>query len=320
MKRRITAKVVQAGAPEYEGWIKPKDFITACQLLFCALAATMPQPYRGRISRLLARVHIALRGSKHERIAKACERYLKTDPIALELAVTSAFYEENIEAVRDLFPGGWRCEIELRGLATIQEALRRGRGAVLWISPFAHSDLVTKRALWAAGYPPSHLSHFAHPFSSSRLGARLLNPMRLRAENRYLEHRVFVSYGRAREAMDVLKQVLADNGVVTVTASGAGRKALVLPLLGGTIRLAMGAAHLALETRAALIPLHTVPHAGGYTVHCGPDLNTVEVAPGSGEMNRMAREYITLLEAFVREHPSHWRGWFNPSWQPEPRK
>ena len=321
MKRHATATTIQTEPPNYEGWVKPGDLFTTGKLLCCALAAVTPQPHWAAISRMLARVQLRLRGSKHERIADACKRYLNADPVEIEQQVIAAEFEENIEAIREILPGGWQRPVVLRGSASIEEARRQGRGVVLWVSPFAHGDLVTKRGLALAGYPPSHLSHFGHPFSSSRLGARLLNPIRLRAENRYLERRVLVSYGQAKSALDILKQVLRDNGVVTVTAMGAGRRAIPLPLMGGTLRLAMGAPHLALQTGAALIPVYTVPdQAGGYAVHCGHDLNSDHAGADSEVMRGMAERYVALLETFVRAHPANWQGWFSPSWQPPPPK
>jgi lauroyl/myristoyl acyltransferase len=319
VKRPSAATIIRTAPQEYEGWISASDLFTAGKLFCCALAALTPQRHWAAASRLIAGVHLRLRSAKRERIAHVCERYLDTDPAQLELQVIAAEYEENIEAIRENLPGGWERPIELRGAASIEQARRLGRGAVLWISRFAHSDLVAKRALWRAGYAPSHLSHVRHPFSATRVGARFLNPIRLRAENRYLERRVLVSYGQARPALEVLKQVLRGNGVVTITAIGSGRKVITLPLLGGTLRLATGAPRLALDTTAALIPVFTVPNeTGGYAVHCGPDLNVDKVEQSPEEaMRRMAEQYVALLETFVRAHPAKWKGWFTLSWAPQ---
>lgn len=317
MKPRTAATTIQTEPPNYGGWIRPSDLVTAGQILCCAFAAVTPQRYWAAISRLLARMHLQLRGSRRRRIMHACERYLDADPGGLERQVVAAWYEQTVEVIREISPRGWRRPIALRGAASIEAARRQGRGVVLWVSLFAHGDLVTKRGLACAGYPLSHLSHYAHPFSASWFGAQVLNPIQLRAENRYLERRVLVSYGQAQSALDILKQVLRDNGVVTVTARGVGRKAITLPLLGGTLRLAMGAPYLALNTGAALIPVNTVPDgSGGYAVRCGPDLNSDGIGTGREAMRRMAERYVALLETFVRAHPASWQGWFSPSWQP----
>ena len=319
MKRQTAVNALRPGSPNHEHWIAWSDVLTAGTLLFCAFAALAPQRFWPAISRTLARVHLRLRGSKSNRIAHACKQYLNVDPVQLELRAIAANYEENIEAIREILPGESRCTIALCGSATIDRARQDCRGVVLWVSTFAHSDLVTKRGLARAGYALCHLSHSAHPYSSTWLGVRLLNPIRVRAENHYLERRVLVIYGQAKSALDVLKQVLRDNGIVTVTAIGAGREAITLPLLGGTVRLATGALRLALQTGAALIPVYTIPdRTGGYSVHCGPDLNSENAGADDEVMRRMAERYVELLETFVRAQPASWRGWFSRNWQPQP--
>ena len=136
-------------------------------------------------------------------------------------------------------------------------------------------------------------------------------------ENRYLRQRVLVSYGRAQPAMEALKNVLQHNGIVTVTAIGAGRKSIELPLLGGTIRLAIGAPRVALETGAALIPVNTVPDGlGGFSVYCGDDLNRGHSGAESEAIYAMTERYVAVLDRFVQKHPSSWQGWLSLSWRP----
>jgi lauroyl/myristoyl acyltransferase len=190
---------------------------------------------------------------------------------------------------------------------------------VLWVSAFAHSDLATKKTLSTAGYAQHHLSATGHPYSPSWFGATVLNPVRLRAENRYLAERVIVAYGQAQPALEVLRQALQANEIVTVKAIGAGRKSVTAPLLGGSIRLATGALRLARENRAALIPVFTVrDQSGGYAVHCGPDLTSGAEELDGDAMQDMATRYAALLETFIRTHPGAWQGWFSRSWQPDP--
>jgi lauroyl/myristoyl acyltransferase len=245
----------------------------------------------------------------------ACEDHLKLDPFELELQVISAQYEHYIGTIRDIVPVGL-APVTLLGLSSVEAARRANRGAVLWVSPFAHSDIVTKRALSQAGFEVTHLSHFGHPFSSTRLGARLLNPVQVHIENRYLKQRVLVSYGQAQPALEALKKVLQRNGIVTVTAIGAGRKSIELPFLSGTMRLAVGAPRLALETGAALIPVNTVPDGrGGFSVYCGDDLNRGYSGTDNEAIHAMAERYVAVLDTFVRKHPSSWQGWLSLSWR-----
>ncbi|MGH8679910.1 MAG: hypothetical protein ACREVP_00190 [Burkholderiales bacterium] len=319
MNDRSTAAVVRTKPPTYEGWVTASDLFTAAKLLCCTIAALAPQARWPVVSKALARLHLRLRRSRSSAIASVCEQHLKRDSRDLELEVIAEEYTEHIETIREVLPGRWRCRLTLRGSESIDQALRRGRGAVLWVSPFVHSDLATKKALSLAGYALNHLSATGHPYSPSWFGVKILNPLRLRAENRYLAKRVILAYGQAQAALDILKQALQANGIVTVTATGAGRKTVTVPLLGGTIHLATGALRLASETQAALIPVFTVPDQhGGYAIHCGPDLAADEEQAGDARMQHMATRYVSLLEPFVRAHPGAWQGWFARAWRPGP--
>src|SRR5262249_47637002 len=67
-------------------------------------------------------------------------------------------------------PDGWQPDVELEGSERLENALARGRGAILWIAPSTSSDLVAKQALWNNGYGVAHLSDRSHGYSSSRIG------------------------------------------------------------------------------------------------------------------------------------------------------
>ncbi len=228
-------------------------------------------------------------------------------------AAMAADYLSNIRAIRELLPGGWRSEAPLEGREFLDQALQQSRGVVLWSSPFAGSDLATKKALALAGYSLTHLSSPFHPFSPTRFGTLVLNPVRLHAVNRYLDRRVLVVYGNARPALDVLKRTLAENGVVSITATGAGKNSLVFPFLGGIIDLAIGAPLIAHQTGAALIPVFTLPDQQvGYRVALGPNLRPSEELPQQQAVHEMTSRFVELLEPIVRAYPAHWEGWFHP--------
>jgi lauroyl/myristoyl acyltransferase len=258
----------------------------------------------------MARVHLRIHDRGAQTLA-ASNAFPEQDARARAEAAFAADYLWNIQAIREALPGGWRCETPLGGRDILDRALQRSRGAVLWCSPFVGSDLAPKKAL--AEYRLTHLSAPSHPFSPTRFGTLLLNPVRLRAVNRYLVRRVLVVYGNSRPALDVLKQVLSENGVVLITAVGAGKRSLTFPFLGGTIELAVGAPRLAYETGSALIPVSTLPdQKGGYRVELGPDLAAPTDLPEQQAVLQMTSRYVELLEPVVRAYPAQWEGWFHP--------
>lgn len=315
--RRPHALTIETAPWKHDGWIAPRDVVTAGKLLCCLIAAAAPVRYWPAASRLMARVHLRIGGGS-ARLLEGPGAILAQDARSLAQEAIAADYLWNIRALREILPGGWQCESHPAGCESLDRALQRGRGAVLWCSPFAGSDLAPKKSLAQAGYRLTHLSAPSHPFSSTRVGTLLLNPLRLRAVNRYLTRRVLVVYGNARPALDVLRQVLLDNGVVLIMAVGTGTRSLTFPFLGGVTELAVGAPRLAYRTGAALIPVFTLPdRQRGYRVELGLDLTPAAQLPEPQALHEMASRYVALLEPIVRAHPGQWEGWFHPAtWRP----
>ncbi len=315
--RRTHAVTVRTAPWSYDGWIARKDVVTAARLGCCLMAALLPSRLWPAAARLLARVHLKFHAGAVELLAasSACE---SCGAASFAHEAIAADYLSDIGAVAEALPGRSGCESRLVGGDVLARALQRTRGAIVWYSPFAGSDLASKKALALAGYPVTQLSSPFHPYSPTRLGALLLNPIRLRAINRYTATRVLVVYGNARPALDALKAVLADNGVVLITAIGAGRHSLAFPLMGGVVELAVGAPLLACDSGAALIPAFTLPDAGGgYRFELAPELTPPRSASSREAIRDLAARYVDLLEPVVRAHPAQWEGWFHPgTWMP----
>lgn len=314
---RQRASTIETAPWKYEGFVSGKDVATAAKLGCCFVAAALPARYWPAASRLMAGAHVRMRRGVVALLERPSES-LGREARSLAQEAISADYLSNICAIREILPGGWPCETPLIGREVLDRALGQSRGAVLWCSPFVGSDLASKKALALAGYSLTHLSAPTHPFSATRVGALLLNPVRLRAVNRYLARRVLVVYGNSRPALDVLRQALRDNGVVTITATGAGRNSSRFPFFGGTTELAIGAPLLARQTGAALIPVFTLAEpTGGYRVELGPEISAPPALGEREATQRMAARYVELLEPVVRAHPAEWESWFHPgTWHP----
>lgn len=207
-----------------------------------------------------------------------------------------------IELLRVYRPGGWNPVIELAGGDHVASALAEGRGAILWVSHFVHSDLVAKMAFHRAGVAVSHLSHPRHGFSSSRFGMSCLNRIKTVAEDRHLAARVMLDDQRPATALKSLQSRLEGNGVVSISVRGGRRNSVSVPFLGGEIRLAGGASRLSRATGAALLPVFPVRNGnGGFTVEVEPALD-----PDNAEA-----DYASRLEHHVLAHPGQWLGWFH---------
>lgn len=202
-------------------------------------------------------------------------------------------------------PGGWRPRLRLEGEPLLARALAAGSGAILWVAPFLFAPLGTKMTFHQAGHAVSHLSRYAHGYSRSLLGARLLNPIRTGIEDRYLAERVTIGPDhQPQAALRVLSQRLRQNRIVSITASAGGSRVVEVPFLCGHMGLASGAPALAAQTGAALLPVVTLREPDGGLVSI-----IHEPLPVAGLRRREAQlaaahRYAALTAAAAEAHPA----------------
>jgi len=203
----------------------------------------------------------------------------------------------------------WQPGIEVSGVTNLAAALRRGSGAILWISDFVYRPLVVPLAVRQAGFrSPVHLSRPEHGFSVTPFGIRFLNPRWVAVENRFLGERVVIEQNDASAALKTLRERLAANQIVSITVAETGRRTLDTKFLHGTLRVATGPLHLARSTGAPLLPIFAVRNeAGAYKVSIGPALPVDDrVDP---PYSTAIRAYAAQLEPLVRKYPDQWNGW-----------
>jgi lauroyl/myristoyl acyltransferase len=203
----------------------------------------------------------------------------------------------------------WRPRIEVSGFENLAAALRRGSGAILWISDFVYRPLIVPLAVRQAGFrSPVHLSRPEHGFSVSPFGVRFLNPLWVAVENMFLSERVVIEKDDASAALKTLRERLAANQIVSITVAETGRRTLDAKFLHGTLRVASGPVHLARTTGAPLLPIFAVRNAAGaYNVSIGPALPVDDRA--DPPYSTAIRAYAAQLEPFVRKYPDQWNGW-----------
>jgi len=300
--------------------IEAQDVYNA--LIFASLAPAawlLPEHAWGVLARAWAGAHIALRGpmggdlGEHP-VLLACNE----SPYVLERSILAGKYEEILQMLREHRPGGWNGSIRLLGFQHLERALDSKRGAVLWVAPCIFAELNVKKALHAAGYRVSNLRSHIHPFSGTRFGRAILNPVRTSVEDRLLASTVVLRPGNATTVLCELQDRLRENDLVYITANSDGDRPCRLPFLGGTLSLALGAATLARIARAPLLPVFASPaYAGVYEVEVEAALEPAEGLVARRYDEHLAAAYAARLEAFVKRQPNTWPGWFNRrQWAP----
>ena len=282
-------------------------------------------PISRGLSRAIANLWPATTADRRARLRSALgDHAAEIDLDALRVDVMATYMEERLEILRAYRPGGWRPRLTVEGRAHLEAAAATGRGVVLWVAPFSYADLVTKIALSEAGVAVSHLGAFSRGFSPnscytwtrSRFGMKVLSPLRTRVEDRHLRERIVMPLDGGLGYMRIVEQRLRAAGVVSIRAGDVGQRALELPFLAGTIRLATGPASLALSTGAALHPVCCIRNGSGdFTITIEPELRASAGRPRRDATDDLVRAYAARLEAWVLRQPYMWSGWYQmPPW------
>lgn len=219
--------------------------------------------------------------------------------------------EHLIHCFNALIRRSWAPLIEIEGKQHLDNALARGRGAVLWVAHFCFSSLFTKMGLASAGYRVSQISRPEHGVSKSRLGIALLNPVRCAAEDRFLVERILHDRSVPGATKTRALEVLRGNGIVSVTVGAwEGRRMAIGQLLGGEFQIAVGAPSLAFSSGASLLPVFTVRASDGcYRIAVGQPIGESTRTSLESFLLTASEQLLLQHETFLRSAPDQWRGW-----------
>lgn len=295
-------------------WISGDDITMLARLPVGALIAwLLPEAAWGRFANAVARRR---RGSD-ERVLGRLEGIVGSHRLAQPLPVAFEAHVANIRLAQlqtlrlQGLGAGWRPTVRLEGRTHVEEALLRGRGVILWIAPFVFASLIAKMTFHREGFAVSHLSRYSHGYSKSRFGARLLNPVRTRVEDRHLAERIVIGPDQSTlRPMRTLAKRLSENRIVSITIAAQGAKPLPAPFLNASVRVASGAANLMLRTGAALLPVFTVREPdGAFVTLIEPPLRPSEGASGDEALVAVIAQLARTLETYVIRWPDQflWR-------------
>ena len=289
-------------------------------LLRGAFAWLMPERYWRPWRRLIIRCQHGL-GLKRQQRARVPERLAQIEslidrPLTQEESATLAYrgaapaFDDTMRIFRSYSPLGWKPEITLRGAEHLDHALEQGLGVVLWVATFSGSRLVVKMALHQAGYEIHHLSRPGHGFSSTEFSIQYLNPMWVRVENRYLAERIRVTDETTVQAVKTIRKRLAANKIVSITDTHTAKQLLHKPFLNGYRPYATGAAHFAVSTGAALLPVFTIETGyRSFEVIIGESLYPKSDQQDAASTESLITDYSTALGRMVARHPHLWTLW-----------
>lgn len=310
--------VSQASLPRARPFLSASDARAIGALLWLAPAAWfLPESLWGRVCRGAVAVRCLfsdrpVRSVATQATAAFGPTLSRSSLRAIAVGLQASKYELAMQIFRIHRPGGWHPLIHVDGAARLDEALRNGRGAILWVSHFVFNSTIAKIGLHSRGYRVSHLSRPEHGFSKTRFGIAMLNPIRRRAEDCYLDDRIVIDRERMTGTMRTLQHRLRANGIVSITIGPwEGRQLVHIPLFGGHLHVATGAIGLSLQTSAPVLPVFVVldRDSGAFRLIVEPRLAIPADCSKTEAIAAAAADYAGRLQAYVRRYPDQWRGW-----------
>jgi KDO2-lipid IV(A) lauroyltransferase len=203
-----------------------------------------------------------------------------------------------------LSPGYVEKHIEIEGTHHLDDALRRGRGAVLVTGHYGSWELMGA-VLVMMGYPIT----FAIGVQRNPLVQDLMNGFRRAAGIDLVE---------ATSVLSLARTVKSNRFVAMLSDQDAGPDGVFVRFLGADASTPQGPARLALLTGSPLIT--------GFITRLGTARHLIRLEPPVGRDPDMTREeairhitqeYTGTLERYVRDRPDHWL-WGHRRWKTRP--
>ena len=208
--------------------------------------------------------------------------------------------------------------VEFHGVDHLHEALRKGRGAILWESNGIGRRLLAKWMLQANGFTvhqvhgPNNLGGFLTD-DSTRTWVRRILVKRFfeNCEKRFVAEIISLPDSNSLAFTRILLDRLNRNALLCVAGDGrVGQKLVPLRFLGRTTLFAPGMVSLAKLSGATILPMFCIEERNGRNIFTieGP-IHIEKDDDKDRGMENSLKHYAGLLEARIRQYPELYRNW-----------
>jgi len=195
--------------------------------------------------------------------------------------------------------------VQYEGLEHIRSAYARGKGVILFSAHYGHWELVALMQ----GYLAMPLALVARPLDNPYL-ERMLARLRSGSGNVIIHKRSAVR--------EMLRAIRRGIGVAIVIDQDARDLGVIVPFMGRPASTTPTLALLALRTGAAVVPVFSVPLAGGtWRVVYGPEVEVRDTGDHDADVARLTAACTAVVETWVRRHPELWL-WMHRRWKTAP--
>jgi lauroyl/myristoyl acyltransferase len=207
-------------------------------------------------------------------------------------------------------------EFKIEGLQHLQEALKLGKGVILWESNGFGMRLLAKRILHANGFPlhqvhgPNHLGGFlTEDGCATWFRRRVIKPFFRNCEKQFVTEIIDLPSSGSLAFTRTLQTALSRNSILVVSGDGrVGERLMPIDFLGGPVHFAPGMVSLARWSGAALLPMFCVhgDNGAGLLVIEKPIRIDQDVGRERA-LESAVGQYAALLEGYIGRYPELYR-------------
>jgi hypothetical protein len=245
---------------------KPVTFRDIKEILlmgfYLCVAAIVPARHWNPICRFVSRLRIR----KHRRkLFATLKRDLEAiapaaDPEEFFREYRTSLHRRRLYYMAQIAGWHWKPRIIVEGADEIRRAISGGGGVLVWCENLAAQTLIGKRALHESGIEAYQVNAKQHGLSTTVFGQRVINPILISLENRFLTGRFAFDSSELVYVTKRILEALRANAVVLIAASTYSGQRFVQAPIGdrGYLHLATAPANFAAKGKTTLLGMSTV--------------------------------------------------------------
>ena len=207
---------------------------------------------------------------------------------------------------------------EVRGEEHLHEALKNGKGVILWETSGFARRFVAKQILHQKGFAvhqvhgPFDMGGFRTDDSSATLVRRsLIKRFFEDRERQCVAEIINIPRSNSLAYMRVILARLKENCIICISSEGKhGQKLIPIRFLGGDEVFSTGMVSLARKSGAPILPIFCIQERSGQTT-----LIIERPVPIENDLDReravetSLTQYARLLETYIKQYPEQYRNW-----------
>ncbi len=207
-------------------------------------------------------------------------------------------------------------QVPIQGIERLHQALKNGKGVILWESSSFGYRSLAKQILHAHGFSlyQVHLENHFGGFlrtEKSWISEQIVAPFFDRCEKRFLAEIIWLDRSGSLAFTRTIQRRLHHNAILCISGDARfGQKQLNLDFLGHLKPFPTGMVSLAKVSGAVILPLFCIQeHDGTPHLLIESPICIQRKAKREEGLEKAVRQYANLLESYIHRNPEQYRFW-----------